>query len=29
MGLGYQHVYTVEGSMNAWEEAGYPIEHTK
>jgi phage shock protein E len=29
MGLGYQHVYNVEGSMNAWEEAGYPIEHTK
>ena len=29
MGLGYQHVYNVEGSMNAWEEAGYPLEHTK
>jgi rhodanese-related sulfurtransferase len=29
MGLGYQHVYNVEGSMNAWEEAGYPIEHPK
>lgn len=29
MGLGYQHVYNVEGSMNAWTEAGYPIEHTK
>lgn len=29
MGLGYQHVYNVAGSMNAWEEAGYPIEHTK
>lgn len=26
MGLGYQHVYNVEGSMNAWEEAGYPVE---
>ena len=29
MGLGYQHVYNVEGSMNAWTEAGYPIEHQK
>lgn len=29
MGLGYRHVYNVEGSMNAWEEAGYPIEHPK
>lgn len=29
IGLGYQHVYNVEGSMNAWEEAGYPIENTK
>jgi phage shock protein E len=29
MGLGYQHVYNVAGSMNAWEEAGYPIEHPK
>ena len=27
MGLGYQYVYNVEGSMNAWEEAGYPIQH--
>lgn len=27
MGLGYQHVYNVEGSMNAWTEAGYSIEH--
>jgi rhodanese-related sulfurtransferase len=26
MGLGYQHVYNVEGSMNSWEEAGYPIK---
>lgn len=24
--LGYQYVYNVAGSMNAWEEAGYPIE---
>jgi len=29
MELGYQHVYNVEGSMNAWEEAGYPVEHPK
>lgn len=29
MGLGYQHVYNVEGSMNAWTEAGYSIEHPK
>ncbi|MGP0591836.1 rhodanese-like domain-containing protein [Nitrospira sp. T9] len=29
MGLGYRHVYNVEGSMNAWTEAGYPIEHPK
>ena len=24
--LGYQYVYNVAGSMNAWQEAGYPIE---
>ncbi len=24
--LGYQFVYNVAGSMNAWQEAGYPIE---
>lgn len=24
--LGYTHAYTVSGSMNAWLEAGYPIE---
>ncbi len=29
MELGYQHVYNVEGSMNAWEEARYPIEQPK
>lgn len=27
--LGYKNVYNVEGSMNAWEEANYPIEHTR
>ena len=25
-GLGYKYVYNVAGSMNAWQEAGYPIE---
>ena len=24
--LGYRHVYNVTGSMNAWLEAGYPVE---
>jgi len=24
--LGYRHVYNVTGSMNAWLEAGFPIE---
>ncbi|MDT7042113.1 rhodanese-like domain-containing protein [Candidatus Nitronereus thalassa] len=24
--LGYTHVYNVAGSMNAWAEAGYPIQ---
>ena len=23
--LGYRHVYNVEGSMNAWVEAGFPV----
>jgi rhodanese-related sulfurtransferase len=23
--LGYTHVYNVEGSMNAWVEAGFPV----
>ncbi len=27
--LGYKNVYNVEGSMNAWEEARYPIEHPR
>lgn len=27
MDLGYKYVYNVEGSMNAWEEAGYPVQH--
>ncbi len=26
MSLGYKNVYNVEGSMNAWEGAKYPIE---
>ena len=29
LGLGYQHVYNVEGSMNAWEEAGYTVQHPR
>lgn len=29
MALGYQHVYNVDGSMNAWTEAGYPIEYPR
>ncbi len=24
--LGYRHAYNVKGSMNAWLEAGYPVE---
>ncbi len=24
-GLGYQFVYSVAGSMNAWRDAGYPV----
>ena len=27
MSVGYKNVYNVEGSMNAWEGARYPIEH--
>lgn len=29
MRLGYQHVYNVEGSMNAWEGAGFTVQHPK
>lgn len=25
--LGYKHVYNVAGSMNAWGEAGYPVQN--
>ncbi len=24
--LGYKHVYNVAGSMNAWQQAGYPVD---
>lgn len=24
--LGYRHVYNVDGSLNAWVEAGYPVQ---
>ena len=27
--LGFTHVYNVEGSMNAWQAAGYPIEQVR
>ena len=29
MGLGYLHVYNVEGSMNAWEEAGFTTQQPR
>ncbi|GJL66283.1 MAG: sulfurtransferase [Nitrospirales bacterium] len=29
MGLGYKHVYNVEGSMNAWQKAGYTVEYPR
>lgn len=27
--LGYRRVYNVQGSMNAWMEAGYPVERPR
>jgi phage shock protein E len=27
--LGYRHVYNVSGSMNAWLEAGFPVEQAR
>jgi rhodanese-related sulfurtransferase len=27
--LGYRHVYNLAGSMNAWVEAGYPVERPR
>ena len=27
--IGYQHVYNVEGSMNAWQAAGFAIDHPR
>ncbi|HEU4684452.1 MAG TPA: rhodanese-like domain-containing protein [Nitrospira sp.] len=27
--LGYTRVYNVSGSMNAWQEAGYPVEQPR
>lgn len=27
--LGYRHVYNVAGSMNAWVDAGFPVERPK
>ncbi len=29
MSLGYTNVYNVEGSMNAWEGAGFPIKQPR
>ncbi len=29
MNLGYKNVYNVEGSMNSWTEAGFPVEHPR
>ncbi len=29
MSLGYKNVYNVEGSMNAWADAQYPIQHPR
>lgn len=27
--LGYKHVYNLEGSVNAWLEAGYPLDRAR
>jgi rhodanese-related sulfurtransferase len=27
--LGYKHVYNVKGSMNAWTDAGYPVDQPR
>ena len=27
--IGYKHVYNVAGSMNAWTEAGYPVQNIR
>ena len=27
--IGYKYVYNVAGSMNAWTDAGYPIQNTR
>ena len=27
--IGYKHVYNVEGSMNAWQAAGFAIDHPR
>lgn len=27
--LGYRHVYNVQGSMNAWTAAGFPVERPR
>ncbi len=27
--LGYKHVYNLEGSVNAWLEAGYPLDRIR
>jgi rhodanese-related sulfurtransferase len=27
--VGYRHVYNVAGSMNAWTEAGFPVERPR
>ncbi len=28
-GIGYKYVYNVAGSMNAWTEAGYPVQNIR